>query len=117
MDKTSSTTRTRASYFEREVPLEVLENIFWHCENINLPLSSLRFGWILSGRPTLRQTFINAFAPTWDAWHGYVQTSAESGPRTFSLDGEEAEPGGWAGNPAFQVCRSQMSVEIFSEPH
>jgi len=102
IDKTSSTTRTRASYFEREVPLEVLESIFWHSENINLPLSSLRFGWVLSGRPTLRQTFINAFAPTWDAWHGYVQTFAGPGPRTFSLDGVEADPGEWAGNPEFQ---------------
>ncbi|KAI2615360.1 hypothetical protein GGR54DRAFT_642383 [Hypoxylon sp. NC1633] len=65
----------RASYLEK-LPLEVLENIFWMSGNINLPRASPRVGRMLSGRPTLRETFITAFVPTWDAWFNIVRDRA-----------------------------------------
>ncbi|KXJ93999.1 hypothetical protein Micbo1qcDRAFT_158932 [Microdochium bolleyi] len=92
----------KASYFEKEVPLEVLERIFWLSENINLPFASLRFGRLLSGRPTLRETFISAFAPTWEVWHGCVNGSQRSAHRISSYAGWQEDVFRWGGNPNFQ---------------
>ncbi|KAI1813162.1 hypothetical protein GGS20DRAFT_554686 [Poronia punctata] len=61
---------SRASLLE--MPLEILELIFWYSENVNLPRASHRLGWLLSGRSTLRKTFISAFAPTWDECYSWV---------------------------------------------
>lgn len=94
----------KASYFEKEVPLEVLERIFWLSENINLPLASLRFGRLLSGRPTLRESFISAFAPTWEIWHGCVKGSQRPMHCIQSYAGWEDDSIRWGGSPDFQVC-------------
>ncbi|KAI1804799.1 hypothetical protein F4811DRAFT_518494 [Daldinia bambusicola] len=62
---------SKASYLEK-IPLEILERILWYSENVNLPRSSPLVGRLLSGHSTLRETFIAAFQPTWDAWFGCV---------------------------------------------
>ncbi|OTB17012.1 hypothetical protein K445DRAFT_316528 [Daldinia sp. EC12] len=79
---------SKASYLEK-IPLEILERILWYSGNVNLPRSSPLVGRLLSGHSTLRETFIVAFQPTWDAWFGSV------GHRDDSTRPTE-------GNPEFQ---------------
>ncbi|CAJ2504230.1 Uu.00g116240.m01.CDS01 [Anthostomella pinea] len=92
----------RASYFEREVPLEVLERIFWFSENVNLPRCSPRFGRLLSGPSTLRETFIAAFGPTWDVWYGCVQDTKRNARTVHSYTGWDHDSDRFGGNPVFQ---------------
>ncbi|TDZ60624.1 hypothetical protein CTRI78_v004862 [Colletotrichum trifolii] len=62
--------RKKVSYFEREVPLEIVERIFLLSENLDFPRCSPRMGKLLSGRSTLINILISAFHPTWDCWFG-----------------------------------------------
>lgn len=92
-----------ASYLEL-MPLEVLERIFWMSGNANLPRAGHRIGRLLSGRSTLRETFINAFGDTWDS--------------TWNEVGDRFEPLIYvAGNPEFQVrsnCPAQLHINTSS---
>ncbi|KAI0848471.1 hypothetical protein F5Y00DRAFT_238409 [Daldinia vernicosa] len=88
LHKSRRSRESKASYLEK-IPLEILERILWYSENVNLPRSSPLIGRLLSGRSTLRETFIVAFQPTWDAWFGCV------GDRNDSTRPTE-------GNPDFQ---------------
>ncbi|KAH9884866.1 hypothetical protein F4778DRAFT_522866 [Xylariomycetidae sp. FL2044] len=92
----------KASYMEKELPLEVLERIFWFSENVNFPRSSHRIGRLLSGGPTLRETFIHAFAPTWDVWYGCIRTGRTGGPIVQSYFGWDQDSARFGGNPDFQ---------------
>ncbi|KAI1335357.1 hypothetical protein F5Y15DRAFT_252773 [Xylariaceae sp. FL0016] len=96
--------RTKASFIERKVPLEVLERIFWFSENVRFPQSSLRLGRLLSEPHTLRQTFIQAFGPTWDVWYGCVYDRAPqmSDRMICSYAGWENDSARFGGNPEFQ---------------
>ena len=85
---------SKASYLEK-IPLEILERILWYSENVNLPRSSPLVGRLLSGHSTLRETFIVAFQPTWDAWFGSV------GHRDDLTRPTE-------GNPEFQVSSNLL---------
>ncbi|KAI8957740.1 hypothetical protein F5Y11DRAFT_71421 [Daldinia sp. FL1419] len=87
--------KSKASFLEK-IPLEILERILWYSENINLARSSPLVGRLLSGRSTLRETFIVAFQPTWDVWFGCV------GDRNDSTRPTE-------GNPDFQSGLLQYS--------
>ncbi|KAI1662847.1 hypothetical protein F4813DRAFT_342136 [Daldinia decipiens] len=71
LHKSQRSRESKASYLEK-IPLEILERILWYSENVNLPRSSPLIGRLLSGRSTLRETFIVAFQPTWDAWFGCI---------------------------------------------
>ncbi|KAI1140874.1 hypothetical protein F5Y05DRAFT_290032 [Hypoxylon sp. FL0543] len=52
------------------MPLEILEEIFYLSENINLPRSNPAIGSLLSGIRTRRDFFILAFRPNWKAYLG-----------------------------------------------
>ncbi|KAI2634807.1 hypothetical protein GGS26DRAFT_551396 [Hypomontagnella submonticulosa] len=54
------------------MPLEILERIFWMSENVNLPLSNPLIGWLLSGESTLCATLLRAFEATWSFWFGQI---------------------------------------------
>jgi len=56
----------RGSLLESILPLEVVELIFYHSENLNFPRSNPRLGLFLSGRSTLVKTLITAFSLTWE---------------------------------------------------
>ncbi|KAI1642853.1 uncharacterized protein F4817DRAFT_351850 [Daldinia loculata] len=88
LHKSRRSRESKASYLEK-IPLEILERILWYSENVNLPRSSPLIGRLLSGRSTLRETFIVAFQPTWDSWFGCI------GDRNDSTRPTE-------GNPDFQ---------------
>ncbi|TQN73586.1 hypothetical protein CSHISOI_01883 [Colletotrichum shisoi] len=60
----------RKSLLERQIPLEIMEQIFVLSENLNLPRCSPLLGRLLSGRSTLVRLFIAAFQPTWDCCFG-----------------------------------------------
>ncbi|KAI0013772.1 hypothetical protein F4779DRAFT_638926 [Xylariaceae sp. FL0662B] len=84
------------------LPLEILERIFWFSEDVNLPRSSLRLGHLLSGRSTLRETFISAFGPTWEVWLGCVRDRESDFPTVQSYAGWEEDRDRFGGNPEFQ---------------
>ncbi|KAI3327018.1 hypothetical protein HD806DRAFT_380079 [Xylariaceae sp. AK1471] len=84
------------------MPLEVLERIFWFSENVNLPRASPRLGLLLSGRSTLRETFLTAFGPTWDVWFGCVVGQGKDLPAVRSYVGWEEDTDRFGGNPNFQ---------------
>ncbi|KAI1744572.1 hypothetical protein F4680DRAFT_405335 [Xylaria scruposa] len=88
--------RPKASEIEKSMPLEILERIFWLSENVNLPRAGPRLGRLLSGRSTLRETFITAFEPTWNLWFGRVA----QGSRRYQEREEDVDQCG--GNPSFQ---------------
>ncbi|KAI1504995.1 hypothetical protein F5X99DRAFT_405630 [Biscogniauxia marginata] len=92
----------KASFMEKEVPLEVLERIFWLSENVNLPRASPRFGRLLSSPSTLLETFINAFGPTWDVWFGCVRDARPNARTIHSYAGWEDDSARFGGNPEFQ---------------
>ncbi|KAI1100878.1 hypothetical protein F4804DRAFT_317787 [Jackrogersella minutella] len=50
------------------MPLEILEQIFFLSENVNLPRASHRIGKILSGYSTKREAFISGFKFYWDVY-------------------------------------------------
>ncbi|KAL7621094.1 hypothetical protein AAE478_008407 [Parahypoxylon ruwenzoriense] len=89
----------KASLLEKTIPLEIFERIFWYSENANLPLASPLIGRLLSGLPTLRETFICAFAPTWDLRYGYgdIHEVQEAGTQK-----DRTGPEWYEGNPDFQ---------------
>ncbi|RYO89609.1 hypothetical protein DL766_000431 [Monosporascus sp. MC13-8B] len=62
--KASKEPSRKGSYIEN-MPLEILERIFFHAENVNLARASPLIGSMLSGISTRRWVFIQAFAPTW----------------------------------------------------
>jgi hypothetical protein len=94
------TLKPKVSYLERDFPLEIVERIFWMSENVNFARSGLRLGYLLSGISTRRETFLRAFAPTWDVWFGCVK-----GPdaTTQSYHDWQADSSRFGGNPEFQV--------------
>ncbi|XXH02574.1 magnesium ion transporter [Hypoxylon texense] len=58
--------KSAASLLETEVPLEVMEKIFWLSgPNLNLPRASHHIGRLLSNPSTMKMTFIKAFEHTW----------------------------------------------------
>ncbi|RYP47097.1 hypothetical protein DL769_011341 [Monosporascus sp. CRB-8-3] len=69
--KASKEPSRKGSYIEN-MPLEILELIFLHAENVNLARASPLIGNMLSGISTRRWVFIHAFAPTWcrEGLHG-----------------------------------------------
>ena len=64
------TRRKPASPLE-QLPTEILERIFLLSGNLNFPRSSLRIGYLLSGRTFHSELIVTAFAPTWDFWYGH----------------------------------------------
>ncbi|KAI0019909.1 hypothetical protein F4780DRAFT_401218 [Xylariomycetidae sp. FL0641] len=100
---------SQVSYIEKEIPLEVLERIFWFSENVNLPRASLRFGRLLSGVSTLRETFIQAFGPTWEVWYGCVRDPATTSHTVHSYTGWEQDFSRFGGNPEFQSALLEYS--------
>ncbi|KAI0476148.1 hypothetical protein GGR56DRAFT_641403 [Xylariaceae sp. FL0804] len=98
-----------ASFIEREIPLEVLERIFWLSENVNFPRSNPRVGRLLSGASTLRETFIQAFGPTWDVWYGCMRSSNETNRTVQSYAGWEDDSARFGGNPEFQSALLEYS--------
>ncbi|EGY19781.1 hypothetical protein VD0002_g6085 [Verticillium dahliae] len=105
----------KTSLLERQLPLEILEHIFYLSENVAFPRCSPLLGRLLSGRPTLLGAVIAAFAPTWHAGYGIDTRRALGFHWSRSLTaGERArcraiEEGLHPGNPAFQsalvACR------------
>lgn len=87
------------SYLERELPLEIIERIFWASETTNLAKASPRIGHMLSGLSTRRATFLNAFGPTWDVWFGCLK----AGPGVKSYYGWQEDASRFGGSPGFQV--------------
>ncbi|KAI0405482.1 hypothetical protein F4802DRAFT_597038 [Xylaria palmicola] len=95
--------RAKASEIEKSMPLEILERIFWLSENINLPRAGPRLGRLLSGRSTLRETFLTAFGPTWEVWFGCVNGRGGGFPAVHSYAGWEEDEDRFGGNPSFQT--------------
>ncbi|KAK8099261.1 uncharacterized protein PG998_012502 [Apiospora kogelbergensis] len=94
-----------ASYLERELPLEILERIFWASETANLAKASPRIGHMLSGLSTRRATFLNAFGPTWDVWFGCLK----SGPGVKSYYSWQEDSSRFGGSPEFQSALLEYS--------
>jgi hypothetical protein len=92
--------RPKASYLEKQLPLEIMERIFWASENVNFAKSGLRIGHLLSGKFTRRETFLQAFGSTWDVWFGCVQ---EPNVSLFGYHGWQEDSARFGGNPDFQV--------------
>ncbi|KAI1635994.1 hypothetical protein F4809DRAFT_416991 [Biscogniauxia mediterranea] len=100
--RTKKSRPPKVSFIEKEIPLEVLERIFWLSENVNLPRASPLFGRLLSGAPTLRKTFLNAFGPTWDVWYGCIRDARPDSRTIHSYVGWEDDVDRFGGNPEFQ---------------
>ncbi|ETS78485.1 hypothetical protein PFICI_10547 [Pestalotiopsis fici W106-1] len=98
--------RPKASYLERELPLEIVERIFWMSENINFARSGPRVGQLLSSPSTRRETFLQAFGPTWDVWFGVVRTNHL---RVASYHDWQQDVARFGGNPEFQSALLQYS--------
>ncbi|KAI0124740.1 hypothetical protein BJ170DRAFT_474203 [Xylariales sp. AK1849] len=97
----------KASYLEKELPLEVVERIFWMSENVGFPRSGPRVGQLLSGEPTRRETFLQAFGPTWDVWFGCFRD--ESLGLISSYHNWQVDSSRFGGNPEFQSAILQYS--------
>ncbi|KAH8662204.1 hypothetical protein BX600DRAFT_551016 [Xylariales sp. PMI_506] len=91
--------RARVSYLERQLPLEIIERIFWMSENVGFLRAGARIGYLLSGEPTRRETFLRAFGPTWDTWLGCVEDPERP---IVSYVGWENDANRFGGNPEFQ---------------
>ncbi|OAA62500.1 hypothetical protein SPI_04040 [Niveomyces insectorum RCEF 264] len=85
--------RQRLALLEDRLPLELLERIFVLSQNVNLALCSRRLGRLLSGRATLLEMVLAAFAPTWDRCFGQRVDQIVSADR-------DNPPG----DPAFQTA-------------
>lgn len=97
------TKRAKPSYLERKLPFEIVERIFWASENVNFAKSSLRIGKLLSGLSTRRETFLEAFGPTWDVWFGCFRDRPGSiRPAVNSYYQWETDSSRFGGNPEFQ---------------
>jgi hypothetical protein len=94
--------KPRDSYLEKQLPLEIMERIFWMSENVNFLRSGMRIGQLLSGEPTRRETFLQAFGPTWDVWFGCAKGSTA----VSSYHGWQEDASRFGGNPEFQVFLS-----------
>lgn len=58
--------KSAASLLETEIPLEIMEKIFWLSgPNLNLPRASHHIGKLLSNPSTMKMTFIKAFEHIW----------------------------------------------------
>ncbi|KAK8024128.1 hypothetical protein PG993_012194 [Apiospora rasikravindrae] len=101
----SKPSKPKGSYLERELPLEILERIFWASETANLAKASPRIGHMLSGPATRRATFLNAFGPTWDVWFGCLK----SGPGVKSYYGWQEDSSRFGGSPEFQSSLLEYS--------
>lgn len=91
--------KSQASYLEKELPLEIIERIFWASENVEFARSSLRIGRLLSGPATRRATFLHAFGPTWDVWFGCLRSE----PEMKGYHGWQDDAARFGGSPRFQV--------------
>ncbi|KAI0805512.1 hypothetical protein GGR55DRAFT_655578 [Xylaria sp. FL0064] len=104
--KQAWTRHPKASYLEKSMPLEVLEQIFWLSENVNFPRASPRLGRLLSGPSTLRETFLCAFGPTWEVWFGCINGGNKiwrpDFPVVHSYAGWDEDADRFGGNPDFQ---------------
>jgi hypothetical protein len=99
------TLKPRASYLEKELPLEILERIIWMSETVNLLRASPRIGRLFSGESTRRETLLQAFGPTWSAWYGFVLEDRQNDTVRVYGDSEETgdAPSGFPGCPSFQT--------------
>jgi hypothetical protein len=88
--------RVKAHLHLQHLPLEILEQIFFACENVNLPKCSPLIGWRLSGRLTFVKLIMVALGPTWDGFWGLRREDVVS---DFGWSQYRARIGG---NPAFQ---------------
>ncbi|KAI1876036.1 uncharacterized protein JN550_001532 [Neoarthrinium moseri] len=104
--KNRKVVKPKASYLEKELPLEIMERIFWASENVNFPRSGPRVGHLLSGEPTRRETFLRAFAPTWEVWFGVFR---DSHTVLRSYHGWQDDVARFGGNPDFQSALLQYS--------
>ncbi|TRX98418.1 hypothetical protein FHL15_000492 [Xylaria flabelliformis] len=102
-NKQAKDLRPKASEIEKSIPLEILERIFWLSENVNLPRAGPRLGRLLSGLSTLRETFITAFAPTWEVWFGRVDDRGTDFRGVHSYVDWEEDGDQFGGNPSFQT--------------
>lgn len=107
--KTTKARKPKASYLERQLPLEIVERIFWASENVNFARSGPRVGQLLSGASTRRETFLRAFAPTWDVWFGCARGSPDEGVRIASYHDWRQDAARFGGNPEFQASTLPMS--------
>ena len=80
------------------LPTEILERILVFSQNPSFARVTPAIGVMLSGKKTLMEFVIAAFAPTWDAWFG--QELGEIDSYTGFLE----DPARIAGDPVFQVC-------------
>ncbi|KAM0333585.1 hypothetical protein ACHAQA_002250 [Verticillium albo-atrum] len=98
----------KKSLLERQLPLEILERIFYLSENLAFPRCSPLLGRLLSGRQTLVGAAMAAFGPTWAAWYGVDLRRAHGFRWKSSLDPAETarcraiEDALVPGNPDFQ---------------
>lgn len=100
---TAKARKPKASYLERQLPLEIVERIFWASENVNFARSGPRVGQLLSGASTRRETFLRAFAPTWDVWFGCARGGPGEGVRIASYHDWRQDAARFGGNPEFQA--------------
>lgn len=106
---TAKARKPKASYLERQLPLEIVERIFWASENVNFARSGPRVGQLLSGASTRRETFLRAFAPTWDVWFGCARGGPGEGVRIASYHDWRQDAARFGGNPEFQSALLQYS--------
>ncbi|KAK9414263.1 hypothetical protein SUNI508_02362 [Seiridium unicorne] len=104
--KRQKVVKPRASYLERQLPLEIMERIFWMSENVNFAKSGPRVGHLLSGESTRRATFMQAFGHTWDVWFG-CHSDNDTGIRSYH--GWQEDPARFGGNPDFQSALLRYS--------
>lgn len=65
--------RLRMSLLEK-LPTELLENIFFHCMNLDLPQASPIIGGKLSSQSVYIKSLMAAFGPTWKKWHSEIRS-------------------------------------------
>ncbi|KAH6647065.1 hypothetical protein BKA67DRAFT_425405 [Truncatella angustata] len=91
--------KLKASYLEKKLPLEIMERILWMSENVNFAKSGARVGYLLSGESTRKETFVQAFGPTWDVWFGCVKNGDSTVVSYHDWQNDSARSGG---SPDFQ---------------
>jgi hypothetical protein len=96
--KMGHASRKRRISLIEQLPVEILEQIFMHSENLNFPRCSLRLGHLLSAKTFLLELLVTAFKPTWDVWFGC------SRGQVLSYWGYQADLARFGGKPDFQVC-------------
>lgn len=55
------------------LPTEILEQIFFHSMNFDLPRSSPVIGWKLSSEAVYNRTIISAFGVTWEMYYTILE--------------------------------------------